>query len=567
MNSFTVLGIDPAGAAVGPLSAVELADGRGLEASDAGQAVAVLDASYATSAELAVGDTIDVGGTEFEVVGTVTSTSADAATASNVYIPLDLAQSIAGLDGQVSDLYVQATSSDQIAAVQADIEEALPDATVSTQADLAASVSGSLATASSLIANLGLWLSVAVLVAAFLIAILFTIQGVTRRTREFGTLKAIGWSNRRVVGQVAGESLVQGLIGGAAGLVLGLVGHLGDQPRRADPRRQRHDRHAGRRTRDGRTGRRRRGDRLRAVRRSARGCRGRHHRGGAQRTRDDLGRRDRDRARRPRRPPRRCDRRLARLAPPPRRGAPQRRLSPRPPTPTSRTHVQERTTMYTLENVSKTYTQSKRQVTALADVTLSIPSGQLVAIQGPTGGGKSTLLQMLGALDRPTSGRISLGEAELSHLPDRKLGGIRAKEIGFVFQGFNLIPTLTAQENVETALAPLGVPAEERRRRALDALASVGLADRAGHVPGELSGGQQQRVAIARALVKEPDVLLADEPTGNLDEETRDEIMDLLEGLWRDRGLTLVVVTHDSAVAKRAERRLHIKHGTVTERS
>jgi ABC-type antimicrobial peptide transport system permease subunit len=224
VDSFSVLGIDPAGAAVGPLSAVELADGRGLEASDAGQAVAVLDANYATSAELAVGDTIDVGGTEFEVVGTVTSTSSDAATASNVYIPLDLAQSIAGLDGQVSDLYVQATSSDRIAAVQADIEEALPDATVSTQADLAASVSGSLSTASTLISNLGLWLSVAVLAAAFLIAILFTIQGVTRRTREFGTLKAIGWSNRRVVGQVAGESLVQGLIGGAAGLALGLVG-------------------------------------------------------------------------------------------------------------------------------------------------------------------------------------------------------------------------------------------------------------------------------------------------------------------------------------------------------
>jgi putative ABC transport system ATP-binding protein len=222
--------------------------------------------------------------------------------------------------------------------------------------------------------------------------------------------------------------------------------------------------------------------------------------------------------------------------------------------------------MYILENVSKSYTQSKRRVTALADVTLTIPSGQLVAIQGPTGGGKSTLLQMLGALDRPSSGRISLGDAELSHLPDRKLGGIRAKEIGFVFQAFNLIPTLTAQENVETALAPLGVPAEERRRRAIDALASVGLADRAAHVPGELSGGQQQRVAIARALVKEPEVLLADEPTGNLDEETRDELMDLLEGLWRDRGLTLIVVTHDSAVARRAERRLHIKNGTVTER-
>ena len=223
--------------------------------------------------------------------------------------------------------------------------------------------------------------------------------------------------------------------------------------------------------------------------------------------------------------------------------------------------------MYTLENVSKTYRQKERRITALKDVSLTIQTGQLVAIQGPTGGGKSTLLQLLGALDRPTSGRISLGEADLSGMPDAKLGGIRAREIGFVFQGFNLIPTLTAQENVETALEPLGVPAEERRRRSTAALESVGLGDRAHHVPGELSGGQQQRVAIARALVKEPEVLLADEPTGNLDEQTRDEIMDLLEGLWRDRGLTLVIVTHDSAVARRAERRLHLKQGTVTERA
>ena len=223
--------------------------------------------------------------------------------------------------------------------------------------------------------------------------------------------------------------------------------------------------------------------------------------------------------------------------------------------------------MYTLENVSKTYRQKERTITALKDVSLTIPTGQLVAIQGPTGGGKSTLLQLLGALDRPTSGRVSLGEADLSGMPDTKLGGIRAREIGFVFKGFNLIPTLTAQENVETALEPLAVPAEERKRRATAALESVGLGDRAHHVPGELSGGQQQRVAIARALVKEPEVLLADEPTGNLDEQTRDEIMDLLEGLWRDRGLTLVIVTHDSAVARRAERRLHLKHGTVTERA
>lgn len=224
IDRVSVLGVDPEGSAVGPLSSVELVDGRGLEASDTGQAVAVLDSTYATGAELAVGDTIDLGGTEFEIVGTIASTSSDATTASNAYIPLDLAQSLSSQDGMVSDLYVQATSSDQIDAVQADIEEALPDTTVSTQADLASQVSGSLSTASSLISNLGLWISLAVLVAAFLIAILFTIQGVTRRTREFGTLKAIGWRNGRIVGQVAGESLVQGLIGGAAGLVIGLAG-------------------------------------------------------------------------------------------------------------------------------------------------------------------------------------------------------------------------------------------------------------------------------------------------------------------------------------------------------
>jgi putative ABC transport system ATP-binding protein len=221
--------------------------------------------------------------------------------------------------------------------------------------------------------------------------------------------------------------------------------------------------------------------------------------------------------------------------------------------------------MYELTNVTKKYAQGKRTVLALNDVTLSIPDGQMVAIQGPTGGGKSTLLQMLGALDRPTSGTVELGLSNLSKLGDSKLGTIRAREIGFIFQGFNLIPTLTALENVETALAPLGIPAAERAARASAALVSVGLGDRLGHRPAELSGGQQQRVAIARALVKEPTVLLADEPTGNLDEDTRDEIMDLLEGLWRDRGLTLIVVTHDSAVASRAQCRLNIREGTVRD--
>lgn len=221
--------------------------------------------------------------------------------------------------------------------------------------------------------------------------------------------------------------------------------------------------------------------------------------------------------------------------------------------------------MYELTNVTKSYAKSKSTVTALKGVTLTIPSGQMVAIQGPTGGGKSTLLQMLGALDRPTSGEVLLGDRALSKLGDTTLAHIRAKEIGFVFQGFNLIPTLTARENVETALAPLGLGNSERASRAAAALESVGLGERMQHLPAELSGGQQQRVAIARAIVKNPEVLLADEPTGSLDEDTRDEIMELLEGIWREKQLTLIIVTHDSAVAKRAERRLHIARGTVKE--
>jgi putative ABC transport system ATP-binding protein len=221
--------------------------------------------------------------------------------------------------------------------------------------------------------------------------------------------------------------------------------------------------------------------------------------------------------------------------------------------------------MYQLTDLTKKYPARGHEIVALQDVDLAIPAGQMIAIQGPTGGGKSTLLQMLGALDRPSAGTITLDDRSLGKLGDRRLARVRAEEIGFVFQGFNLIPTLTAQENVETALAPLGLKSKERRRRATEALESVGLGDRLRHLPTELSGGQQQRVAIARALVKEPRVLLADEPTGNLDEDTRDEIMDLLESLWRDRGLTLIIVTHDSAIAKRAQRRLRIKQGKVTE--
>jgi len=220
--------------------------------------------------------------------------------------------------------------------------------------------------------------------------------------------------------------------------------------------------------------------------------------------------------------------------------------------------------LYRLAGVTRTYTQKGRVVKALAGVDLEIAAGDFVAIQGPTGGGKSTLLQLLGALDRPSSGSVQLAGADLATATGRELERVRAHEIGFVFQGFNLIPTLTAHENVDMALEPLGLDRQERATRVAGALSRVGLAERADHRPGELSGGQQQRVAIARAIVKRPRVLLADEPTGNLDESMRDEILGVLHAL-HDEGLTLIVVTHDSAVARRARRRLRLERGIVRD--
>lgn len=226
VNSFSVMGITPGGKAVGPVASTALAKGRTLTASDKGKDVAVLDASYAKSKSLSVGDTIGVGGKDFKIVGTVKPTGSDSATASNVYIPLDVAQTLSSETGKISTIYVTAQSASDVDSLKAALQKTVPSTTVSTQSDLASSVSGSLGSAGQLVSNLGTWLSVIVLAAAFLIAILFTISGVTRRTREFGTLKAIGWSNRRIVGQVAGESVVQGVLGGVAGIVIGLIGVL-----------------------------------------------------------------------------------------------------------------------------------------------------------------------------------------------------------------------------------------------------------------------------------------------------------------------------------------------------
>jgi putative ABC transport system ATP-binding protein len=220
--------------------------------------------------------------------------------------------------------------------------------------------------------------------------------------------------------------------------------------------------------------------------------------------------------------------------------------------------------MYKLTNVTKDYPKGRETVHALRGVNVEIPDGEWLAIQGPTGHGKTTLLQILGGLDRPTSGSVDFDGRDLARTREAQMTKVRANSIGFIFQTFNLIPTLSAQENVETALVPLGVSGASRRARAAEALNSLGLGDRLRHLPGELSGGQQQRVAIARALVKEPTVLLADEPTGNLDEDTRDEIIGLLEKLWQDNGLTMVIVTHDSSIARRAQRLGTMRNGKLT---
>jgi putative ABC transport system ATP-binding protein len=222
--------------------------------------------------------------------------------------------------------------------------------------------------------------------------------------------------------------------------------------------------------------------------------------------------------------------------------------------------------MYQLTKVTKDYRKGRGTVHALAGVDLVIENGEWLAIQGPTGHGKSTLLQMLGGLDRPTTGLVELDGRDLAAMRESQVTRVRASSIGFIFQTFNLIPTLSAQENVEVALVPLGTAAAERRERAAEALASVGLAERLRHLPSELSGGQQQRVAIARALVKQPTVLLADEPTGNLDEGTRDDIIALLEQQWRKRGLIMVLVTHDSAVASQAQRLAVMANGLLAVR-
>jgi len=214
---------------------------------------------------------------------------------------------------------------------------------------------------------------------------------------------------------------------------------------------------------------------------------------------------------------------------------------------------------YVLRGVAKLFQRGPTTVRALDGVDLELEAGEFVALEGPSGSGKTTLLQLLGALDRPSAGDIVFEDRGLAALRDRQLAELRLRSFGFVFQQFNLIPTLTAVENVQVKLAPVG----GGRERALQLLDEVGLAGRADHLPGHLSGGEQQRVAIARALSVEPRVVLADEPTGNLDTATGREIIDLLSGLAAEHGSTVIVATHDTDLAGRAPRRLAMRDGRL----
>ncbi len=220
--------------------------------------------------------------------------------------------------------------------------------------------------------------------------------------------------------------------------------------------------------------------------------------------------------------------------------------------------------MIELENIQRIFPVGDQAVHALRDINLHIEAGEYVSIMGPSGSGKSTLLNLLGLLDRPSAGRYLLDGRDVTTLSDRQQAHLRRERIGFVFQFFHLVPRLTAAQNIELPMMLAGLPVDERQQRVRQALADMGISDRAGHRPDQLSGGQRQRVAIARATVMQPGLLLADEPTGNLDRASGKDVVEILESL-QQRGITLIVVTHDPELGERARRRLHMIDGAIVD--
>ncbi len=221
-------------------------------------------------------------------------------------------------------------------------------------------------------------------------------------------------------------------------------------------------------------------------------------------------------------------------------------------------------TLVRIKGVDKVFKRGSEQIHVLGGLDLEIPDGEFLALMGPSGSGKSTLLNLIGGLDRPSEGEVEIGGQRIDKLSDRKLAGWRARHVGLVFQFYNLMPVLSAQKNVELPLLLTRLSASERKKRAAIALDIVGLSHRTGHYPRQLSGGEQQRTGIARAIVTDPTLLLCDEPTGDLDRKSGDEILDLLQALNKEQGKTIIMVTHDIHAAARATRTLHLNKGQLS---
>ena len=390
---------------------------------------------------------------------------------------------------------------------------------------LASRVSGSLIDAKNLTSKLGTALEVVSLVAAILIASLLTLSSVAKRIRELGTLKALGWSQRLVVRQVTGESVLQGMLGGVLGILLGLGG-------------------AALVTAFAPT--------LKATVATA------------------------------------ASQGPALLGPFGQGGVTSGSTSVSLTAPVSIGLIAlavalalvggvvsgavgglraARLRPAELRGVSRVYEQGANEVRAVDSVDLRIEPGEFVVVAGPSGSGKTTLLQLLGALDRPTAGVILFEGRDLAQLRDAELTELRLRTIGFIFQQFNLIPNLTALENVEAGMAPIRMKSRSRRDAARQLLDEVGLGSRTRHLPSQLSGGEQQRVAIARALAKNPRVLLADEPTGNLDSRIGAEILELIALFSERRGQTVVLVTHDREASRYARRTIRLRDGRLLDRA